>query len=422
VRRRLRALPAAILVATAWTHASCITALQPVNTESNAAPIGPMLDSVIGTMTVGAQMQAVDFNETNCIPSMATCTQTLVHDGITLAVSYSLAPSILTVEKTGLTPGVDVSAAITVSLLFSYVNLTALLPPPPTPLLWRILNRGGVGVLASSQAECQLPPTAIPQESETLVPCPNDTMGRTFPWSTSLDFSFPMGQEAHAVTIFERLPDRPASQCANPGDCGDGQACVNGACVDMALGSACNRSRDCPEPTLCSGVCTDRGAGVVGMPCLDHFDCDVGLDCQRGYCIAGCFSDSQCGPGEVCANTVCVPDTPAPECTRDDQCISPQRCAGGACADCITSRDCASGEQCDVVPAVAACIAGLPCSQDVPLTCPVGFVCCGGSAAAPGECVPAGSGLACAGRGDCGADEFCCHDPVPSVCRGLSGS
>lgn len=104
--------------------------------------------------------------------------------------------------------------------------------------------------------------------------------------------------------------------CSANQDCGLGQACVAGECVNA--GSACIDNFDCPSGQECDlelGMCLDIDNGGGSSPqCTSDFDCGIGEICQNGVCINSglggiCFDDTDCPAGQVCEIIICVPDT-----------------------------------------------------------------------------------------------------------------
>ena len=103
--------------------------------------------------------------------------------------------------------------------------------------------------------------------------------------------------------------------CTSNQECGLGQACVNGACVNA--GNACVDNFDCPNGQECDlelGMCIEVGGGTEPQ-CTSDFDCGFGEICQNGVCVNSgggggiCFDDFDCPPGQVCEIIICVPDT-----------------------------------------------------------------------------------------------------------------
>ena len=101
--------------------------------------------------------------------------------------------------------------------------------------------------------------------------------------------------------------------CTSDSECGFNQTCLSGQCQD--LGDFCFDNSDCPNGQECDlalSACINTG-GTGG--CSSDFDCGFGEICQNGQCIDTggggdiCFDDSDCAFGEICLILVCVPDS-----------------------------------------------------------------------------------------------------------------
>jgi hypothetical protein len=105
-------------------------------------------------------------------------------------------------------------------------------------------------------------------------------------------------------------------------------------------GGSCASDKDCtPLGLLCS---TEVGRCVE---CLNSTDCGVGEHCVSTVCVPRCDNSLDCTDGKVCdtSSGVCV------ECVRDADCEAGQRCSGNACQDsCDSDNDCTPlGKLCD---------------------------------------------------------------------------
>lgn len=123
-----------------------------------------------------------------------------------------------------------------------------------------------------------------------------------------------------------------------------------------------------------TGTGTSTGSGQScdqtqnACPCSSNSDCDKGLACVNGLCIAGCDFSYECGAGNICINGACVPgcdamtpcaagytcvnggcvvDPKNPQCDAQDPCPAGV-CVGGLCTtDCKVNADCGPGKLCD---------------------------------------------------------------------------
>ena len=231
----------------------------------------------------------------------------------------------------------------------------------------------------------------------------------------------------------------PACSAEKP--CAGGLVCDAGACV------ACKRDRECAKNELCHPIrrrCELKPC--FGNDCKVHDDCGLGQFCVQGLCLnpgvkteAGCTVVS-CAEGEACnegdrcqpVNLVCEEDQ---GCTGDTDCASSERCntatgrcelgcsaenasqlcglkkvcADGRCAECTQDTDCGAGRRCDTerktCESPTSCLSTRDC--EIPLVCnPVTHSC----TVDPGPCLSAE---------DCGQDQTCqlaTGKCVPAAC------
>ncbi len=127
--------------------------------------------------------------------------------------------------------------------------------------------------------------------------------------------------------------------CTSDTECSAGQSCVSGQCQD--LGNFCFDNSDCPSGQECDlalSACVNTG-GTGGNPsCNSDFDCGFGEICQNGQCVNTggggdiCIDDSDCPAGEVCLILICIPDTGGGGgCTSDFECDFGEICQNGQC-------------------------------------------------------------------------------------------
>lgn len=242
------------------------------------------------------------------------------------------------------------------------------------------------------------------------------------------------GVNGAAATFTCVLPGTP--DCANDGDCGQGEQCVEGACL-------CRSDRACADGESCV-----EGACVIVPDCASDADCaELGRVCERDgerfRCVPACAQDSDCGPfGVTCSAGHCQQ-----QCAGDATCLEAGTiCEGNFCVDaeCVTASECPAGQLCSD-ERHGRCVTYTPCTTDAecgdpdfacgdPDPCPPGFDCAAidvcyerAACVADGDCA-AGQycqnlhcrdASACTGRGDCAADQDCVAGIcVPFVCRG----
>jgi hypothetical protein len=194
-------------------------------------------------------------------------------------------------------------------------------------------------------------------------------------------------------------PTELACPCAEDGTCGEGEACVLGACVP-----GCNFDAECPGGTRCAegqclpacdaGACAE-GASCVGGACIPDAAGECGEDapCAEGVCVEGrcaeaCASHADCGEDELCnaATGACQADLgPAPSCTDAAPCSG----IGQSCVDGMCRYPCADLTECKLVDArFAACEAGVCLGErEASPTCTLSIVCPDGELCVSNACV-----------------------------------
>ena len=96
----------------------------------------------------------------------------------------------------------------------------------------------------------------------------------------------------------------PVNVCDGDGDCGGGNRCIEGRCVEGAR--QCNEAVDCGDPVALrcvAGRCADRA-----RPCGVQADCDADELCFDGECELAerpCAADDECRFGERCLGGIC---------------------------------------------------------------------------------------------------------------------
>ena len=166
--------------------------------------------------------------------------------------------------------------------------------------------------------------------------------------------------------------------CTSDTECNFGQSCISGQCQD--LGDFCFDNSDCPNGQECDlalSACVNTGGTGGNSGCNSDFDCGFGEICQNGQCINTgggddiCFDDSDCPAGEVCFILICIPDTGGGDgCTSDFDCSFGEICQNG---QCINSSGGEGGSFCDVATplGVSGSVSGSTSnnSELVELTC-----------------------------------------------------
>lgn len=130
-----------------------------------------------------------------------------------------------------------------------------------------------------------------------------------------------------------------------------------------------------------------------------------------------CASDSECGAGCICEDSLCT----SADCGPDRRCPDQKLCVDGRCVECVTDAQCADGQTCSD----GQCVECL-----VNADCPVGQTCVDGFCVdddGGGGPVPACEAVQCGSDAECGSGcvcvagaciardvaYFCCYESVP---------
>ncbi len=122
--------------------------------------------------------------------------------------------------------------------------------------------------------------------------------------------------------------------CAKDSDCpqtqGNPTMCVSGNCEPVPPPGKCWTDQQCPNGSACSGGCI--------CPCGALCACGGQMGACEGAppppAPACCKTHAECGPGNVCSNTVCK--APAkPYCWADVECPAGQKCVGASVCPCL---------------------------------------------------------------------------------------
>ncbi len=156
---------------------------------------------------------------------------------------------------------------------------------------------------------------------------------------------------------------------ADPCDaCGEGESCIDGACVvDPCLG-ACAPGEVCVEGVCsaepCAARCTETELCIDGAcvpdPCLGR--CAAGETCVEGACVGPEPCGGACRQGEACVDDACVPVDAC-----EGACVDSEACVAGACVPLAEQVQAGCGDE----PSAA-------CDVDEDQDCAEGHVCAGG--------------------------------------------
>lgn len=210
----------------------------------------------------------------------------------------------------------------------------------------------------------------------------------------------PVGYRCTCVPSCPTCRDCPAQvcvpelgkQCHTACDCSPGLVCDGGRCSAGTAPVFCCESDRCPVGQQCQH--SDGRSDRCGQQCHTACDCEPGVGCFDGQCIAGfapvfCCEADRCPAGQQCQHRdgrqdrcgqACVTqawrcDTPGNTCEQDRVCACSASCPG--CADCgpgvclprgtATPYRCAADGSCSQPGDRCLCVASCPACNDCAL-------------------------------------------------------
>lgn len=140
-------------------------------------------------------------------------------------------------------------------------------------------------------------------------------------------------------------------ECRTACDCPTGLSCISGECIAGIAPVYCCGGDTCPAGEQCQSRSGEMGRCQVQPECRTACDCDPGLGCFEGQCIAGvapvfCCEGDQCPAGDQCQHR----DGRMDRC--EDQCVD----QAWLC-DETDDRNCGEGRIC-------GCTASCPDCED----------------------------------------------------------
>ena len=184
--------------------------------------------------------------------------------------------------------------------------------------------------------------------------CENFQCQRVAPCSTSAqcgewETCWSTGRGEGGAAAYCRFSEQ---QCEDAAQCGDGQACQGGACLDAwdEPESECGVDSDCGPDGVCDGYsCLGVSTCSTAADCLEYETC-VPNDRQEGGAMAFCWvAPEQCQVDDQCQGLACV-DGACVNPPADCDCGGEGRCVDGACEDprdCEDDAECDEGERCE---------------------------------------------------------------------------
>ncbi len=232
--------------------------------------------------------------------------------------------------------------------------------------------------------------------------------------------SFCQGEQI-CVTV-DGSPTCSIPQCRMGSDCGFGERCEDGLCVQ----NACGEDGSCPSGQVC-----DEVANECIAECVDDASCGSGLICELNtkLCRTGCREDEDCRVGERCGEGNVCELFLAQSC-QDVRCEEDEFCDQftlDCLPKCVDEPDqptsCGEGERCD--PASFRCTS---------INCPGQTSAqCDGNEQSPYwrddlcQCVECQRNSDCEtgqvcdlGTGLCQACESACDAGTPGTCGGIT--
>ncbi len=216
--------------------------------------------------------------------------------------------------------------------------------------------------------------------------------------------------------------------CEGDEGCGDGEICVDEACVEGCRDDeGCGDGEICADDACVAGCRVDESCGddqicvddacVEG--CRDDEACGDDQICVDDACVDGCRDDEACGDGEICQDDACVAG-----CREDEACPDAQYCDTDAlsCEDGCRRGGCPEGQVCSLDTRQCA---EIPCEGDE--SCDAGQICVDDNCVEgcrnddgclEGEiCQDSACVTGCRNDAVCGEGEICQDDVCTTGCR-----
>lgn len=163
--------------------------------------------------------------------------------------------------------------------------------------------------------------------------------------------------------------------CDGPDDCGDGRACDQGWCVEVAGdgGPLVDADPNAPDGSfVCPPACTScEDDSICVISCAASDSCAEQVVCPGGLaCRVECDGDRACAAGVDCS----VAESCRIDCGGQDSCAERISCGEGQCiVDCMGPSSCAAGTSCpDSCNCLTTCS---PTACDGESACPPGNAC-----------------------------------------------
>lgn len=204
---------------------------------------------------------------------------------------------------------------------------------------------------------------------------------------------------------------RATDPLPNGTSCGDGLACIGGACVTCQDGVSCLPANPCHAGHV-SCASAARGCVDDATPLADGTACGVGQACIGGACSVVCRAGAACTIPNSCRQgltTCATPTAPAGSETcvetsvplKDGaSCGAGNVCLAGVCLACAAGVTCVpSANPCHV--GTTSCTTGAQVCEDASTAAPDGTPCGDGKVCTAGSCAPCADGTACVPSSSC---------------------
>lgn len=212
---------------------------------------------------------------------------------------------------------------------------------------------------------------------------------------------------------------RLGQSCSGADSCGEGFACVRGACARaVAAGETCRHDAECISGSCVGGICCNRACDAACESCANA---ETGV--ANGTCataLPDTDPEDRCGATAVCgAGGSCVSDNGV-ACTDNAQCgsgfcvdgVCCNSACDGICRSCLASESGGVDGQCTFVAAGDEIVLTDPSYEDCP-----GVQTCDGN----GACFAKAAGESCGGDDECGSgfctDGVCCGSRCGGTCE-----
>lgn len=130
------------------------------------------------------------------------------------------------------------------------------------------------------------------------------------------------------VAPADRFPSvSRALTCVAATDCYKDDACINGICLPLRLGSAGSNNLPCRKWVYRGGLAVE---GTEGVQCRDSYGCANGMTCHNSVCSSSkpgdrCLGDYNCPQSSRCSEWRCI----LPPLRRGDVCSTSSQCRDG---------------------------------------------------------------------------------------------